>query len=66
MTLTGWWRELNGKGLRAGVHRYDGKGDLKGHRFHLRIDSESKGALLIDASSIIFLNGTARTTSAAS
>lgn len=59
MTLINWWRELNGKGLRAGVFKYDGKGDLTGHRFHLRIDSESKGALLVDASSIIFLNGTA-------
>ena len=29
------------------------------HRFHLRVDSASKGALLVDASSIIFLNGTA-------
>jgi len=59
MTLANWWRELNGKGLRAGVYKHDGIGDLKGHRFHLRIDSESKGALLVDASSIIFLNGTA-------
>ncbi|MBI0582435.1 MAG: hypothetical protein JET69_05405, partial [Methanomassiliicoccales archaeon] len=59
MTLRNWWRELNGKGLRQGVYKYDGPGELKGHRFHLRIDSESKGALLIDASSIIFLNGTA-------
>jgi radical SAM protein with 4Fe4S-binding SPASM domain len=59
MTLRNWWRELNGKGLRQGVHKYDGHGDLQGHRFHLRIDSESKGALLVDASDIIFLNGTA-------
>lgn len=41
MTLVNWWRELNGKGLRAGVYKYDGTGDLKGHRFHLRIDSDS-------------------------
>ena len=59
MTLKEKWRELNGKGLRPGVYKYDGKGDLKAHRFHLRVDSESKGALLVDASSIIFLNGTA-------
>lgn len=59
MTLGDRWRELNGRGLPPGVHRYDGAGDLKGHRFHLRVDSESKGALLVDASSIIFLNGTA-------
>jgi radical SAM protein with 4Fe4S-binding SPASM domain len=59
MTLRERWRELHGKGLRPGVYKYDGKGDLRLHRFHLRVDSESKGALLVDASSIIFLNGTA-------
>ena len=59
MTLRNWWRELNGKGLRQGVYKYDGRGELQGHRFHLRIDSESKGALLVDASDIVFLNGTA-------
>ncbi len=59
MTFKERWRELNGKGLPQGVHKYDGKGDLKLHRFHLRVDSESKGALLVDASSIVFLNGTA-------
>ncbi len=59
MSLKGKWQELNGKGLKPGVYRYDGRGDLAKHRFHLRVDSESKGALLVDASSIIFLNGTA-------
>ena len=59
MTFRERWRELQGKGLRPGVYRYDGKGDLQLHRFHLRVDSASKGALLVDASSIIFLNGTA-------
>lgn len=59
MTFKERWSELNGKGLPLGVHKYDGRGDLKLHRFHLRVDSESKGALLVDASSIIFLNGTA-------
>ena len=59
MTFRERWRELQGKGLRPGVYRYDGRGDLGQHRFHLRVDSERKGALLIDASSIIFLNGTA-------
>jgi radical SAM protein with 4Fe4S-binding SPASM domain len=49
-------REL---GLKQGTYRYDGKGDLKGHRFHLRVDSESKGVLMIDASKLIFLNGSA-------
>jgi len=59
MTLAERWRELNAKGLSPGVHRFDGIGDLKGHRFHLRIDPGNKGALLVDASDIIFLNGTA-------
>ncbi len=59
MTFKERWQEVNGKGLSPGIHKYDGKGDLKLHRFHLRVDSESKGALLVDASSIIFLNGTA-------
>jgi radical SAM protein with 4Fe4S-binding SPASM domain len=59
MTFKERWRELNGKGLIPGVYRYDSKGDLGQHRFHLRVDSASHGALLVDASSIIFLNGTA-------
>ncbi|HEX9908108.1 MAG TPA: radical SAM protein [Thermoplasmata archaeon] len=46
-------------GLKPGAYRYDGSGDLKGHRFHLRVDSAGKGVLLIDASKIVFLNGTA-------
>jgi len=58
MTIANRWRELNGKGLQPGVHKFDGLGEFKGHRFHLRIDSESKGALLVDASDIIFVNGT--------
>ncbi len=41
------------------VKKYQGFGKLEGHRFHLRIDSESKGVLLVDASRLIFLNGTA-------
>jgi len=47
------------EGLQTGAHKYDGKGDLKGHRFHLRVDAQGKGVLLIDASKIVFLNGTA-------
>jgi radical SAM protein with 4Fe4S-binding SPASM domain len=46
-------------GLKSGTHRYDGKGDLAGHRFHLRVDPRSKGVLMVDASKLIFLNGTA-------
>ena len=59
MTFRERWRELQGKGLRPGVYKYDGKGELRQHRFHLRVDSASEGSLLVDASSIIFLNGTA-------
>jgi radical SAM protein with 4Fe4S-binding SPASM domain len=59
MSLNEWWKELHGIGLGKGVYRFDGKGDLAHHRFHLRIDSESKGVLLVDASHIIYLNGTA-------
>ncbi len=39
--------------------KFDGQGDFAGHRFHLRIDSEHKGVLIVDASRLIFLNGTA-------
>ena len=59
MSLRSWWREILGKGLHAGVYRYDGTGDLVHHRMHLRVDSDLKGVLLIDASKLIFLNGTA-------
>jgi radical SAM protein with 4Fe4S-binding SPASM domain len=45
-------------GLKHGVHKYDGSGEFKGHRFHLRVDKEGKGVLLVDASKIVFLNGT--------
>lgn len=45
--------------LKPGTYRFDGKEDLKGHRFHLRVDAQGKGVLLIDASRLIFLNGTA-------
>jgi len=38
---------------------YDGIGELKGHRFHLRVDHEEKGVLIVDASKLIFLNGSA-------
>ncbi len=53
-----WWAELHGKGLEPGIYKFDGKGEFAHHRFHLRIDSAKKGVLLVDASSLIFLNGT--------
>jgi len=42
-----------------GVHKLDGAGDFKGHRFHLRVDEKGEGVLIIDASKMIYLNGTA-------
>ncbi len=45
--------------LPTGLQAFTGKGWMAGHRYHLRIDSERKGVLLIDASKMIFLNGTA-------
>jgi len=45
--------------LDPGTHKYDGSGDLSGHRFHLRKDSEGKGVLMVDASKLLVLNGTA-------
>lgn len=59
MGFSEWWDQLMNLGLVPGVHRYDGQNELKGHRFHLRVDTQEKGVLLIDASKIIFLNGTA-------
>lgn len=47
------------KALGPGTYRYDGKGELADHRFHLRVDTEKKGVLLVDASKLLFLNGTA-------
>jgi radical SAM protein with 4Fe4S-binding SPASM domain len=59
MPIRGWWAELTGKGLKQGTRRYDGKGTLAHHRFHLRVDSQQKGVVIIDASHLIELNGTA-------
>ena len=59
MKVQDWWREVKGEGLPQGVYRYDGKGEWAHHRFHLRVDSSLNGVLLVDASGILFLNGTA-------
>jgi radical SAM protein with 4Fe4S-binding SPASM domain len=53
------WRDPVTLGLAPGTYRFDGKGELAHHRFHLRVDSRKKGVLLIDASKLLFLNGTA-------
>ena len=42
-----------------GIHKLDGEGEFKGHRFHLRVDDKGEGVLIIDASKMIYLNGTA-------
>lgn len=46
-------------GLGPGTYKYDGKGELSHHRFHIRVDSSGRGVLLVDASKLVFLNGTA-------
>lgn len=40
------------------VYHFEGEGELKGKRFHLRVDGEDKGVLIIDASRMLILNGT--------
>jgi radical SAM protein with 4Fe4S-binding SPASM domain len=47
------------RGLKKGLYTFEGMGEMKGHRFHLRVDSDQKGVLIVDASKLIFLNGTA-------
>lgn len=59
MPLGRRWAELTGKGLPQGVWKYDGRGPLAHHRFHLRVDSRQKGVLIIDAAHLVELNGTA-------
>ena len=59
MSIRGFLSDLNNRGLGPGTHSYIGSGDFQGHRFHLRVDSGQKGVLMIDASKLIFLNGTA-------
>jgi radical SAM protein with 4Fe4S-binding SPASM domain len=48
-----------GQPLGPGTYTFDGTGDLEGHRFHLRVDPNQKGVLMVDASRLLFLNGTA-------
>jgi len=53
--MTPFWRKEK---LSRGVYHFQGTGDLEGRRFHLRIDSEEKGVLIMDASRMMVLNGT--------
>ena len=55
----GWWHDFLNHGLHPGTYAFIGAGELKGHRFHLRVDGEQKGVLMADASKLLFLNGTA-------
>ena len=59
MGLKEKWAEVTGARLEPGTYRYDGEGELKHHRFHLRVDSARKGILIVDASGLVELNGTA-------
>jgi radical SAM protein with 4Fe4S-binding SPASM domain len=59
MGLKEWWAEMTGARLEPGAYRYDGEGELAHHRFHLRVDSAHRGILIVDASGLVELNGTA-------
>jgi len=54
-----FWSDFLNRGLGQGTYAFIGSGELAGHRFHLRVDSEQKGVLMVDASKLAFLNGTA-------
>lgn len=45
--------------LKSGTYKFDGAGELAHHRFHLRVDNQGSGVLMVDASKLVFLNGTA-------
>jgi radical SAM protein with 4Fe4S-binding SPASM domain len=59
MPMMDMFRTGPGSPLAPGTHTFDGFGVLKGHRFHLRVDPNRKGVLMVDASRLLFLNGTA-------
>lgn len=59
MGLKELWAEMTGARLEPGAYRYDGEGELARHRFHLRVDSARRGILIVDASGLVELNGTA-------
>jgi radical SAM protein with 4Fe4S-binding SPASM domain len=44
--------------VKPGVYHFRGNGDLEGRRIHLRVDSDEKGILIIDASKMLILNRT--------
>ena len=55
-----FWRFFSPRTIiEPGLHKFDGLGKFKGHRFHLRVDENGDSVLVIDASKMLFLNGTA-------
>jgi len=60
MTLKEFLEKMKNRGkIPLGTYTYQGTGELLGNRFHLRVDSEEKGVLIVNAAKLIFLNGTA-------
>ncbi len=46
-------------GVRPGLYEYIGAGDLAGYKFHLRVEKDGTGILIVNASRIIHCNETA-------
>jgi len=45
--------------LKPGMYSYVGRKDFEGYRFHLRVEKDGSGILVINAARILFLNETA-------
>ncbi len=46
------------KSVKEGVYHFRGTNEFEGMRFHLRVDSEDRGVLIVNASRMIILNDT--------
>ena len=44
MSFQDWWGLRVGRGLATGVHKFDGRGELEGHRFHLKVTWRGRGS----------------------
>ena len=44
--------------IKPGLYHFRGKDEFEGMRFHLRVDNEDRGVLIINASRMIILNST--------
>ena len=44
--------------IKPGLYHFRGKDEFEGMRFHLRVDNEERGVLIINASRMVILNGT--------